>query len=155
MDPVYDLPFAPPVSDHIEGAMTTFLAVPFGLGLEFLERGPAPRARKETLIRFFDALRPHVEHALIESGRELAALVPPKELGVDATVSRLTEVIMFLALVALREFARQRGWIAAQFRITTETMNEAISCYDEQLVHSNVLTGSLARINKEVHLVPE
>ncbi|MCX6842534.1 MAG: tetratricopeptide repeat protein [candidate division WOR-3 bacterium] len=154
-DPLYDLPFPPPVTDGIQGALTTFLAVPFGLGVEDLETVDPPRTARGTLIGFFDALRPLLVRAISEGGRELATLVPKKELGVDAAVGKTTDMIMFLGLVALREFGRQRGWIAGRFQIPGGAVNDAMNGYDEAKIHGEVLAASFARINREIHLVPD
>jgi tetratricopeptide (TPR) repeat protein len=153
-DPLYDLPFPPPVTDGIQDALTTFLAVPFGLGVEYIETAHPPRAARATLIGFFDALRPLLVRAISEGGRELATLVPKKELGVDDAVGKTTDMIMFLGLVALREFGRQRGWIAGRFQVPNGAINDAINVYDEAKIHGEVLAASFARINKETHLVP-
>jgi hypothetical protein len=154
-DPLYDLPFDPPVSGNIQGALLTFLAIPFGLGLKSLKDIPPTRADKVVLTGFFDTLRPLVEHAITEAARELATLVPPKERGAEATADKVTEIIMFLGLVALREFAKQRGWLVGRLQVPTEAMNEAMNGYDEVRIEKDVMCGSLSRINKEVHFAPD
>jgi len=148
-DPLYDLPFAPPVSDHIMGALTTFLAIPFGLGLKHLEKAPVPRESKESLMSFFDVLRPRIEYALIEAARELASLIPSRDLGAEAVADKVTEIIMFLGLIALREFGRQRGWIVSQFRVSSEALDDALASYDEAQIETNVMCNSLVRLNED------
>lgn len=148
-DPLYDLPFAPPVSDHIEGALTTFLAIPFGLGLKHVEKASVARESKENLRGFFEVLRPRIEHAVIEAARELASLVPPRDQGAEAVADRVTEIIMFLGLIALREFGRQRGWIVGQFRVSSEALNYALDGYDEARIEANVVSKSILRLNEE------
>ncbi|MFO7675020.1 MAG: tetratricopeptide repeat protein [bacterium] len=154
-DPLYDLPFAPPVTDDIQGALTAFLAVPFGLGLKYFDGSATPGASRETVVSFFDFLRPHVEQAVTEAARELSELIPRKEQCVNAFAGKLTDIILFLGLAALREFGRQRGWIAGRLQIPTEVVNSAIGCYNEEQIHKNVLSGSLTRINKQIHFAPE
>lgn len=154
-DPLYDLPFAPPVSDYIQGALTTFLAIPFGLGLKHLEKTSVARESKETLMSFFEVLRPRIEHALIEAARELASLIPPRGQGAEAVANKVTEIIMFLGLIALREFGRQRGWIVSQFRVSSEALNYALDCYDEARIEANVVSNSLLRLNEEAGFAPD
>ncbi|MGH8058948.1 MAG: hypothetical protein ACREOH_17210, partial [Candidatus Entotheonellia bacterium] len=152
-DPLYDLPFAPPVSDHIKGALTTFLAIPFGLGLEQLEKASVARESKETLWSFFEVLRSRIEHALIEAARELASLIPPRNQGAEAVANRVTEIIMFLGLIALREFGRQRGWIVGQFRVSSEALDDALASYDEAQIETNVMCNSLVKLNEDAGFV--
>jgi hypothetical protein len=148
-DPLYDLPFAPPVSDHIKGALTTFLAIPFGLGLKHLEKTSSPRESTESLRSFFEVLRSGLEHALSEAARKLASLIPTRELGAEAVADKVTEIIMFLGLIALREFGRQCGWIVGQFRVSSEALNDALDGYDEAQIEANVMCNSLLRLNEE------
>jgi tetratricopeptide (TPR) repeat protein len=154
-DPLYGLPFAPPVSGHIEGALTTSLSVPFGLGVKYLNENPVAREGKETLIGFFETLRPRIERALIEAAREFARLIPPREQGPEAVANKVTEIIMFLGLVALREFGRQRGWIVSQFLVPSGTLNGALDCYDETLIETNVVSNSVLTLNEEAGFAPD
>jgi hypothetical protein len=148
-DPLYDLPFDPPASDQIKGALTTFLAIPFGQGLKHLERSSAPRESKKVLIGFFQVLRPHIERALIESAGELRPLIPSRNKGAEAISKKVTEIVTFLGLIALREFGRQRGWIAGQFRVSALALNEALAGYDEARIEANVVSKAVLRLNEE------
>jgi tetratricopeptide (TPR) repeat protein len=96
-DPLYDLPFVPPDSDRIKGALTTFLAIPFGLGSKHLEKTSVARESKETLMNFFEVLRPRIEHALSEAARELATLIPPRDHGAEAVANKVAEISCFSA----------------------------------------------------------
>ena len=155
-DPLYDLPFSPPQSDSIVAALTTYLSVPFGLGVRALDlEEAASRDGKTCLRKFFESLRPKIEHALIEGARELAGLIPSREEGSRALANKLTEVIVFLGLVALREFGAQRGWIIAQFRVTKEAMNSAFDDYDEAQIQTNVVSNSLITLNEEARFAPD
>jgi tetratricopeptide (TPR) repeat protein len=152
-DPLYDLPSAPPHSNDIADALVTFLSIPFGLGSQYLEEHSSAREAKENLAklaRFFDALRVAMEHAVVESSRILAAVVPQQDRGVDAIAGRVTEVVMFLGLVSLREFGRQRGWMASQFRISHDSLTGAMETYDEAQIGANVISKSIITINEEI-----
>jgi len=149
-DPLYDLGFSPPVSDHIQEALTTFLGIPFGLGLSQLEEASVVRGSKESLTSFIDVLRAKIEHAVVEASRELATLIPSRDQGAEATANKSSEITLFLGLIALRECGRQRGWITTQFRISPETLNLVLESYDEALIEVNVVAKSLARINEEI-----
>ncbi len=153
-DPLYDLPFTSPLSDHIEGALMAFLAIPFGLGVKIFEEASVAREGKETLMSLFEALRPRIEHALIEAARELASLIPPRDQGAEAFVKKVTEITMFLGLIALREFGRQRGWIVGQFRVSFEALNHALDRYDDTRIEANMVSYSLLKLNEEAGFVP-
>ena len=56
---------------------------------------------------------------------------------------------MFLGLIALREFGRQRGWIVSQFRVSSEALDDALASYDEAQIETNVMCNSLLRLNED------
>jgi tetratricopeptide (TPR) repeat protein len=145
-DPLYDLPFEPPTSDCIMDALVVFLAIPFGQALKCMEEVSDKREKSRSLKSFFEFLRLKLEHALIEASQELACLIPSKNNGVEATAQKVTEIIMFLGLIALREFGRQRGWIATQFRISSEALNRALEDYDESQIERNVMAVAAGRL---------
>lgn len=153
-DPLYDLPFTPLRSGEIEAALSTYLAIPFGMATKALEDS-SDRNNKNTIDEFFELLRSYVELAVADSARELADLVESSKENPEALASELTNVIMFLGLVALREFGRQRGWIAGQFRVPSETMNHAMDDYDESKIELNVTANTLSVLNKIVKFAPE
>ena len=66
-NPLHDVSFPPPFSDSILGALTTFLSIPFGLGIICLEDGSTSPDSKETLLGMMDVLRRHVEHSFVEA----------------------------------------------------------------------------------------
>ncbi len=154
-DPLYDLAFAPPISGQAEGALTSFFAVPFGLGEKHINETSGTHQKDKALTAFFETIRPPVEHAVTEAAREFAALVPPREQGAEAVAKAITEIIMFLGLVAIREFALQRGWIASQFLVSSEAINHAMSNYDEAQIQANVVSNSLVKLNEEVGFAPD
>lgn len=145
-DPLYDLPFAPPVSDALPGALTTFLTIPFGLGWKHLAHTSGARASQETLLSFCEVIRPRIEHALIEAAPTLVSLLPPSALGAEAVAHKMTEILRFLGLIALREFGRQRGWIVSQCRIAPEVWEDALAGYDEERIEANVMRQAFCRL---------
>ena len=152
-DPLYDLPFAPPVPCLSQEALTTFLAVPFGLGLYQLEED-RKRDSKKSLTLLFDTLRKGIEDAVSEAGRTLAGLVPSKDCGSEATAAKLADLMIFLGLISLREFGRQRGWIAAQFRIKSASMEGAMDSYNESQIEKNVMSKAFTTINENLNILP-
>ena len=137
-DPLYDLPFAPLSSDELQTALVGYLAIPFGLGIEAYDKAALERESGGHLTQLFECIRPGIEQALTESARHLGRLIPPRSVGHKAVAEKLTEVIMFLGLVALREFGRQRGWIAAQFHIPSDALKRTMGGYDENMIQKNV-----------------
>jgi len=147
-DPLYGLPFAPPESEQTMAALTAFLSVPFGLAVEQMEKS-CDRENKEVLIAWFDSLREHIELAVSESARTLASLVSPTKSDVESIATKVTELMMFLCLVSLREFSRQRGWITAQFQISSESRDRAMDDYDESKIEKSVMAGVLRILDDE------
>jgi hypothetical protein len=125
--------------------------VPFGLAVEQLEKS-RDRESKEGLIGLFDNLREGIERAVSESARTLASLVPPRESGAESIAGKLTDLMLFLGLISLREFGRQRGWIAAQFQISAKSMDRAMEDYDESKIEKNVLVHALRTLDDECKL---
>lgn len=152
-DPLYDLPFPPPMTDQIKTALTTYLSIPFGLGFHLLAEAEN-RENREVLREFFETVRPRIEHALVESARYLTDFITSKSNSTKAVSDSLTEVILFLGLVSLREFGRQRGWITGEFRISPEVLNNALMDYDESQIEVHVVTGALLTLNEEIGFAP-
>lgn len=152
VDPLYDLPFAPPESLVSQATLTTFLSVPFGLAVEQLERSRT-REEKKSLITFFDTLRVGIELAISESARTLAAQLPPPDAGTESIATKITDLMLFLGLISLREFGRQRGWIAAQFQVSPESLDRAMESYDESKIERNVMAGAFRTLDDERKLV--
>lgn len=155
-DPLYDLPFPPPDSSNAMDALFTSLSVAFGLGFKSLE-DVSPNKRKATpaLQLFFDNLRQLIERSLVESAQEFAPLIPSSDQGNEAVADKVSNVIMFLGLIALREFGSQRGWILSQFRVPEAAMNAALDGYDEAAIEANVVSNALISLNDTVGFVPQ
>jgi tetratricopeptide (TPR) repeat protein len=147
-DPLYDLPFAPPESVATRAALTTFLCVPFGLAVGQLEKSPS-REAKGALTAFFDTLREGIEIAVSNSARSLTSLLPPEERGVESIASKVTDLMLFLGLISLREFGRQRGWIAAQFQVSSRHLDRAMEDYDESKIEKNLMAGVFSALDDE------
>jgi tetratricopeptide (TPR) repeat protein len=152
---LYDLGFAPPRVDRIQDTLTILLAVPFGIGAQYLQKCSGSKAPIHTLAPFFDALREAISMAIVESACEYASLVSPKELGVKVASQKIAEAALFLGLVALCEFSRQRGWITGYFDIPTDTLAAAMENYDEVEIQKSVTSQSAARLAKESGLIAD
>lgn len=154
-DPLYDLPFPPPDSSSAVDALFTSLSVAFGLGFKSLEDvSPNKREATPTLKLFFDNLRQLIERSLVESAREFAPLIPSSDQGNKAVADKVSNVIMFLGLIALREFGSQRGWILSQFRVPEAAMNAALDGYDEAAIEAKVVSNALISLNDAVGFLP-
>ena len=151
-DPLYDLPFPPPESPETQAALTTFLSVPFGLSVQELEDS-GKRETKSSVVAFFNVLRQGIEFAIAEAARTLAVLVPPSERGVEEIAATVSDLMLFLGLIGLREFGRQRGWIAAQFQISSESLDRAMDLYDESKIEKNVMVGAFRTLDDECKLI--
>jgi tetratricopeptide (TPR) repeat protein len=151
-EPVYDLPYDPPPGHLIEGALRTYFAVPFGNGWRFLSSAK-DRNDPATLVAFFDIVRDGIRTAASQATRYLAQVVPDKENGVEALAGKTTELMMFMALVALREFGKHRGYIMGYFDVPPASSGEAMCSYDEERLHSDVLIGSFTVLNEELAIL--
>jgi hypothetical protein len=133
--------------------LTTFFALPFGLGFHYLEK-ESSRDSKASLGRLFDELRQGIEHAVAEAGRLLAATIPTPDDNCKETADKITDILLFLSLVALREFGRQRGWITSQYRIPSKCMDKAMDGYNESQIECNVMSKIIMMLNQELKTFP-
>jgi len=131
-DSLYDLPFEPPEADKLEPVLSAFLAVPFGMAFDAFERSVGSGDSAAALGHLKGVLGPLVERAFVNAARYLATDAPDQEHDVDVFADKITKMIMFLGLAAMREFSRQFGWIPSQFRVPTDVVHDAI---DGLVVH--------------------
>jgi tetratricopeptide (TPR) repeat protein len=154
-DPLYDLGFAAPAVGKIQDAFTLFMLVPFGLGFSALEASKNEADAVKRLQAAFGPLRVNLTQAISRASSELAPFVPTAPGARTEAADRLTEVLMFMGLVALREFGRQRGWIASQFPISNADLNAAIDDCDEGQIERDAVVESLRRLNDALELFPQ
>jgi tetratricopeptide (TPR) repeat protein len=152
IDPLFDLPFAPPPAEFVDRALRTYLAVPFGNGMRFLNSAK-DRNDPAVLAEFFDIVRDGVRTAISQAARPLAQPVPSKEDGIDALAGKTTEIMMFMALAALREFGKQRGYIMGYFEVLPASSEEALGAYDEVRLHDDVLVDTFTVLNEELAIL--
>lgn len=151
-DPPYDLPFTRPPADLVVKAFNAYLAVPFGNGMRFLNSA-GDRNDPAVLHEFFDTVRDGVRIAISQAARSLAEIVPGKENGVDALAVKTTEIMMFMALAALCEFGKQRGYIMGYFEVLPASSEEALRTYDEARLHNDVMIDTFAVLNEELGIL--
>lgn len=151
-DSLYDFSFNPPPADLGNTPLRTYFAIPFGNGWKFLN-SVKDRSDPATLVAFFDIVRDEIRIAASQAVRSLANIVPGKE-NVEAMASKTTELMMFMALVALREFGKERGYIMANFGVSAEKSEEALRSYDEARLHNDVLIESFRVLNEELAILP-
>lgn len=154
-DPLYDLDFAAPRSVRLQDALTLYSVVPFGLAFAALDASRDNPDAVQRLRSVLDPLRGHLTQALTRAGQELAGFVSAGGHATDQVANTLAEVLMFMGLVALREFGRQRGWIASQLPISQADVSLAIEGYDETKILKDVAADTLLRLNEVLKLFPE
>jgi hypothetical protein len=154
-DPLYDLDFPAPKAGQIQEALSVFALVPFGLTFAALDASRNEADAAQRLRGVFDPLRVHLTQVISRSAQELAGVIPVGPGSEDTAPEKLAEVLEFMGLVALREFGRQRGWIASQFPISQTDMNLAIDDYDETRILKDVAAESLLRLNEVLRLFPK
>lgn len=154
-DPLYDLDFAPPKAGQVQEVLTLFALVPFGLAFAALDTSRNERNTVERLRSIFDPLRVHLTQAISRAAQGFAGVVPVGPASGHEVPEKLAEVLMFIGLVALREFGKQRGWIASQFPISQADLNLAIGDYDESGILKEVTAKSLLRLNDALQLFPK
>ena len=154
-DPLYDFDFAPPMTGKIQDALTVFGLVPFGLGFAALEASSGDADVVQRVRRAFDSLRVDLTHAISRASKELAGVVPVAPDSRDDVPIKLAQVLMFIGLVALREFGRQRGWIVSQFPTAHANLILAMDGYDEAKIEKDVAAESLIQLNEALQLFSE
>jgi tetratricopeptide (TPR) repeat protein len=151
-EPLYDLSFDPPPTDLVDAALLAYFAIPFGSGWRFLHAAEN-RNDPATLIAFFDIVRDGIRVATSQAARSLAKVVPGKENGVEDIASKTTELMMFMALLALREFGKQRGYIMGFLEIPAAVSEKALRSYDEARLHNDVLINTFSVLNEELTIL--
>lgn len=151
-DPLFHLPFTPPPAGRVDRALRTYLAIPFGNGMRFLNSAEN-RNDPALLSELFDLVRDGVRIAVSRAARPLAQIVPCKEEGIDVLAGKTTEIMMFMALAALREFGKQRGYITGYFEVLPAAMEEALSAYDEVRLHNDVMIDTFTVLNEELAIL--
>lgn len=151
-DPLFDLPFTPPPAELVDRALRTYLAVPFGNGMRFLNSGK-DRNDPVVLSELFDLVRDGVRIAVSQAARPLAQTVPGKEDGINALAGKTTEIMMLMALVALREFGKQRGYIMGYFEVSAASSEKALGAYDEVRLHNDVMIDTFTVLNEELAIL--
>lgn len=152
-DPLYDLPFKPPFqSPEFTSALTVFLSIPFGLGLNSLECTEGEKCRKEALLPMYNSVRSNVVRAISGAASCLRKSVVENQSDPDSFASFMSEVLLFIGLLSLREFSRQRGWIASQFYVTAEKINNEMDTYDETQIEKDVISSTLEIFKDELKI---
>ena len=82
-------------------------------------------------------------------------MVPVAPDSRDDVPIKLAQVLMFIGLVALREFGRQRGWIVSQFPTAHANLILAMDGYDEAKIEKDVAAKSLIQLNEALQLFSE
>ncbi len=109
----------------------------------------------QRLRSIFDPLRVHLTQAISRAAQEFARVVPVGPASGDEVPEKVANVLTCIGLVALREFGRQRGWIASQFPISHTDLNLAIDDYDESRILKDVTAESLLRLNDALQRFPK
>lgn len=151
-EPLYGLSFDPPPADLVDKALRTYFAVPFGSGWRFLNM-VEDRNDPATLAAFFDIVRDGIRIAASQAARSLAQVVPGKENGVEGMAGKTTELMMFMAVLALREFGKQRGYIMGYLEVPAAMSEEALHSYDEGRLHKEVLIDTFSVLNEELSIL--
>ena len=149
---LYDLSFAPPPADLVDKALRTYFAVPFGSGWRFLNTAK-DQNDSATLVALFDIVRNGIRIATGQAARSLAQVVPGRKDGVEDRAGKTTELMMFMALLALREFGKQRGYIMGYFEVPAAASAEALRSYDEGRLHNDVLIDTFSVLNEELAIL--
>jgi hypothetical protein len=148
-DALYDLSFAPPEGTSIQPALSTFLAVPFGVAFNAFEHTTLDRHSAAALADLKEVLGPLVERAVAQAARQFATLVPERQSGAEAVAEVLTNILFFLGLAAMREFSRQFGWIPSQFRVPREVVDASVDPLYVDAIQRNVMSTSFVTIAEQ------
>jgi tetratricopeptide (TPR) repeat protein len=150
---LYDLSYQPPKKERVKRALRGFLAVPFGLGMDFLF--DRVDVSTDELLSFFDTVQPPIERAVSEAGRFYADSISDQFSNPEVLSNRLSEISLFTALIALREGSAQQGWIASQSSVSQRELNVALSRYNVEQIQENVVISTIETLNDELEIFPE
>lgn len=145
-DPMFGIDQAPARNPEFEDAMFVLAAIPFGLGYAELEAVPVEARDGDLLASFFNTIRSGLQTCIPKAACKLVTDTP-EGADVHTIAQRLSELLVFLPLVALREFSRQRGWICSMFEVSHEELMAVMDDYDELEIETKTRTACLIEIN--------
>lgn len=149
---LYDLDYPAPKEEQVLHALRTFLAVPFGLGMEFSVDENTENL--DVLVSLQQKIYALVEEAVSDASRPFAHSFT-SDLSKEETSEKLTEIMLFMALVALREASAEYGWIGGRLSVSKEKLNKATAYCNPEDVHDSTITSVLKALNDELGLFPD
>lgn len=60
---------------------------------------------------------------------------------------------MIMALAALREFGKQRGYILGYFEVLPASSEQALHTYDAGRLHNDVMIDTITALNEELAIL--
>lgn len=149
---LYDLGYPAPEEEQVQQALRTFLAVPFGLGMKYsVEENTVSVVALGSLQQKIYSL---VEEAVSAASRPFAHSFT-SDLSNEETSERLTEIMLFMALVALREASAEYGWIASRLSVSKKKLHESTKNFSPEDIHDDTVTSVLKALNEELGLFPD
>jgi hypothetical protein len=107
------------------------------------------------LTRLFDDIRANILTAVKRASGALTREVAKQRGDAEAIGVSLSNALLFLTTVALREFALQRGVLMREHNVSLNTRDAAMASYDENKLNRDAIAEILIAINSEAHLFPD
>lgn len=154
-DPLNFPRVTPPTNKRLDAQLLSYFAVTFGLGWHSFATSTSVVNDPNELTRLFDDMRANVLIAVKTASRVLAAELEKQRGDVEAISRSLTNALLFLTTVALREFALQRGVLMREHNVSLSARDTAMASYDENKLNTDAIGEILIAINGETHLFPD
>jgi hypothetical protein len=142
----------PPSDPRLDAQLLRYFAVTFGLGWHSFATSTSVMNDPNELTRLFDDIRDNILNAVKRASRVLSSALAKQRGDVEAVSVSLSNSILFLTTVALREFALQRGVLMREHNVSLATRDAAMASYDENKLNTDAMGGILIAINSEAHL---
>lgn len=153
-DPLYDLEEAPSPNKRFEDELFVACAIPFGLGYDVLACVDPEQRTADLIGSAFDVMRDRLRIAIPQAAKTFVEWIPPKT-EIETLSKRFSLLLLFVPLVGVREFGRQRGWLSGSLSLSREVMNEVLDTTDEAGFMGELLERTLLEVNSVAHVFPE
>ena len=147
-DPTYLLSEAPPTSQEFEDSLFVYCSVPFGKAWHALAERASSEVSIPDLPVIFSEMRGKLEKAVPQAANAFANWIA-EDLANEEVSKKLAIAVLFIPVVALREWGRQLGWLAVRFDLSEGSREEAIESMVEADMDGAVMEGTLRQLLTE------
>jgi tetratricopeptide (TPR) repeat protein len=151
-DPLNLQKVEPPIDSRLDAQLVSYFALTFGLGWHSFATSRSLQTDPKELVRLFDEMRSNILISVTQGSKVLAGRIAEQRGNAETVAACLSNALLFLTTVALREFALQRGVLMREHNVSHVARDAAMVEYDENKLNTDVFGAILSAINREVHL---